>query len=55
MISATGHRPPAPGPGGRSSLLAEYHRPLSAYLTAALPLGFRVRHCARNPAARAAP
>ncbi|MEU6019733.1 class I SAM-dependent methyltransferase [Streptomyces sp. NPDC047515] len=34
-----------PGPDGRPSLLAEYHRPLSAYLTAALPLGFQVRHC----------
>ncbi|MFJ7948899.1 class I SAM-dependent methyltransferase [Streptomyces sp. NPDC096354] len=34
-----------PGPDGRPSLLAEYHRPLSAYLAAALPLGFQVRHC----------
>ncbi|MFC9845213.1 class I SAM-dependent methyltransferase [Streptomyces sp. NPDC060223] len=32
-----------PGPDGRPSLLAEYHRPLSAYLAAALPLGFQVR------------
>ncbi|MEU6540786.1 class I SAM-dependent methyltransferase [Streptomyces sp. NPDC047000] len=34
-----------PGPDGRPSLLTEYHRPLSAYLAAALPLGFQVRHC----------
>jgi len=34
-----------PGLDGRPSLLAEYHRPLSAYLAAALPLGFQVRHC----------
>jgi SAM-dependent methyltransferase len=34
-----------PGPDGRPSLLAEYHRPLSAYLAAALPLGFQVRRC----------
>jgi SAM-dependent methyltransferase len=34
-----------PGPDGRPSLLTEYHRPLSAYLTAALPLGFQVRRC----------
>jgi SAM-dependent methyltransferase len=34
-----------PGPDGRPSLLTEHHRPLSAYLTAALPLGFQVRHC----------
>ncbi|HEV7625800.1 MAG TPA: methyltransferase domain-containing protein [Streptomyces sp.] len=34
------------GPDGSPSLLAEYHRPLSAYLTAAIPLGFQVRHCA---------
>ncbi|TLS44395.1 class I SAM-dependent methyltransferase [Streptomyces montanus] len=34
-----------PGPDGRPCLLAEYHRPLSAYLAAALPLGFQVRHC----------
>ncbi len=33
------------GPDGRPSLLTEYHRPLSAYLAAALPLGFQVRHC----------
>ncbi|MFF7987510.1 class I SAM-dependent methyltransferase [Streptomyces sp. NPDC007901] len=37
--------PRRPGPDGRPSLLTEYHRPLSAYLAAALPLGFRVRHC----------
>ncbi|CAM5506708.1 2-methoxy-6-polyprenyl-1,4-benzoquinol methylase, mitochondrial [Streptomyces alboniger] len=37
--------PRRPGPDGRPSLLAEYHRPLSAYLSAALPLGFQVRHC----------
>ncbi|MFI7276402.1 class I SAM-dependent methyltransferase [Streptomyces sp. NPDC049879] len=34
-----------PGPDGRPSLLDEYHRPLSAYLAAALPLGFQVRRC----------
>ncbi|MEU9454520.1 methyltransferase domain-containing protein [Streptomyces sp. NPDC048277] len=34
-----------PGPDGSPSLLAEYHRPLSAYLAAALPLGFQVVHC----------
>ncbi|MEO3751394.1 class I SAM-dependent methyltransferase [Streptomyces sp. B6B3] len=33
------------GPDGRPALLTEYHRPLSAYLAAALPLGFQVRHC----------
>ncbi|WP_329251135.1 class I SAM-dependent methyltransferase [Streptomyces sp. NBC_01478] len=37
--------PRRPGPDGRASLLTEYHRPLSAYLAAALPLGFQVRHC----------
>ncbi|MHC3469523.1 class I SAM-dependent methyltransferase [Streptomyces sp. 7R007] len=34
-----------PGPDGLPSLLAEYHRPLSASLAAALPLGLQVRHC----------
>jgi ubiquinone/menaquinone biosynthesis C-methylase UbiE len=34
-----------PGPDGRPAVLTEYHRPLSAYLAAALPLGFQVRHC----------
>ncbi|WP_261567509.1 class I SAM-dependent methyltransferase [Frankia gtarii] len=34
-----------PGPDGRPSLLAEYHRPLSDYLAAALPLDFQVRQC----------
>ncbi|MFF1837407.1 class I SAM-dependent methyltransferase [Streptomyces sp. NPDC058231] len=34
-----------PGLDGRPSLLTEYHRPLSAYLAEALPLGFQVRHC----------
>lgn len=34
-----------PGPDGRPSLLTEYHRPPTAYLAAALPLGFQVRHC----------
>lgn len=33
------------GPDSRPSLLAEFHRPLSAYLAAALPLGLQVRHC----------
>ncbi|WP_369167652.1 class I SAM-dependent methyltransferase [Streptomyces sp. R28] len=37
--------PRRPGPDGHPSLLAEYHRPLSGYLAAALPLGFQVRHC----------
>jgi SAM-dependent methyltransferase len=37
--------PRRPGPDGRPSLLAEYHRPLSEYLLVALPLGFQVRHC----------
>ena len=37
--------PRRPGPDGRPSLLDEYHRPLSAYLAAALPLGFQVRGC----------
>ena len=34
------------GRDGRPSILTEYHRPLSAYLAAALPLGFQVRYCA---------
>ncbi|MFH8897859.1 class I SAM-dependent methyltransferase [Streptomyces coeruleorubidus] len=34
-----------PGPDGRPSLLTEHHHPLSAYLAAALPLGFQVRQC----------
>ena len=38
--------PREPGPDGRRSILAEYHRPLSAYLAAALPLGFQLRYCA---------
>ncbi|MGI5455510.1 class I SAM-dependent methyltransferase [Streptomyces sp. CA-249302] len=37
--------PRQPDPEGHPTLLAEYHRPLSAYLAAALPLGFQVRHC----------
>lgn len=32
--------------GNAPAILAEYHRPLSDYLTAALPLGFQVRQCA---------
>lgn len=50
-----------PGPDGRPSILTEYHRPLSAYLAAALPLGFQVRDCQeptcrrRTPAPRTAP
>lgn len=36
----------APGPDGRPSILDEYHRPLSDYLAAALPVGFHVRDCA---------
>lgn len=38
--------PREPGPDGRRSILADFHRPLSAYLAAALPLGFQVRYCA---------
>lgn len=34
-----------PGPDGVATVLREYHRPLSAYLEAALPLGFEVRGC----------
>ncbi|MGW1622387.1 class I SAM-dependent methyltransferase [Streptomyces sp. NPDC002172] len=37
--------PRRPGPDGRPSLLTEHHRPLSTYLSAALPLGFQVRRC----------
>jgi ubiquinone/menaquinone biosynthesis C-methylase UbiE len=44
--------PRKPG-DGRPSTLAEYHRPLSAYLAAALPLGFEVRHCAEPQPHRA--
>jgi len=35
-----------PGPERGPAILAEHHRPLSDYLAAALPLGFRVRSCA---------
>ncbi|BCJ38714.1 hypothetical protein Athai_62170 [Actinocatenispora thailandica] len=38
--------PRAPGPDGRPTILVEYHRPLSAYLTVALAHGFQLRHCA---------
>jgi len=38
--------PREPGSDGRRTILAEHHRPLSAYLTAALPHGFQLRHCA---------
>ncbi|HEU5356826.1 MAG TPA: methyltransferase domain-containing protein [Actinocrinis sp.] len=34
------------GPDGQRTILAEHHRPLSAYLTTALPHGFQLRHCA---------
>lgn len=37
--------PRRPGPDGRPSILAEFHRPLSEYLAVALPLGFQVRRC----------
>jgi ubiquinone/menaquinone biosynthesis C-methylase UbiE len=37
--------PRPPGPDGRPSILTEYHRSLSEYLSAALPLGFQVRRC----------
>jgi SAM-dependent methyltransferase len=33
------------GADGRPAVLAEHHHTLSAYLSAALPLGFQVRHC----------
>jgi SAM-dependent methyltransferase len=42
----------APGPDGRPSVFTEYHRPLSEFLAAALPAGFRVRHCAEPQRAR---
>ncbi|WP_211244097.1 methyltransferase domain-containing protein [Actinospica robiniae] len=35
-----------PGPDGRPTTFVEYHRGLSEYLAAALPVGFQVRHCA---------
>jgi ubiquinone/menaquinone biosynthesis C-methylase UbiE len=44
--------PRAPGPDGRRSILVEYHRPLSAYLTAALRYGFQLRLCAEPQADR---
>jgi len=50
--------PRRPGPAGRPSILTEYHRPLSEYLSAALPLGFQVRHCeepSRPPSVAADP
>ena len=34
------------GPAGDPAILPEYHRPLSTYLSAALPLDFQVRYCA---------
>ncbi|MFE2423088.1 class I SAM-dependent methyltransferase [Streptomyces hokutonensis] len=37
--------PRRPGPDGRAPLLAGYHRPLSDYLSAALPLGLQVHGC----------
>jgi SAM-dependent methyltransferase len=37
--------PRRPGPDGRPTILTEYHRPLSEYLSAALPWGFQVRRC----------
>jgi SAM-dependent methyltransferase len=37
------------------AILAEHHRPLSDYLAAALPLGFRVRHCEEPRRPRMAP
>lgn len=45
VVLLPAHPPRRPGPDGRATLLTEYHRPLSAYLSAALPLGFQVRHC----------
>jgi ubiquinone/menaquinone biosynthesis C-methylase UbiE len=38
--------PRAPGPDRRPTTFTEYHRELSDYLAAALPVGFQVRHCA---------
>lgn len=38
--------PRTPGPDGRPTTFTEYHRQLSDYLAAALPVGFQVRHCA---------
>ncbi|NUR58133.1 MAG: class I SAM-dependent methyltransferase [Catenulispora sp.] len=38
--------PRTPGPDGRPTTFTEYHRELSHYLAAALPVGFQVRHCA---------
>lgn len=35
-----------PGPDGQPTTFTEYHRQLSDYLAAALPVGFQVRHCA---------
>jgi SAM-dependent methyltransferase len=43
------------GTDGRASILTEYHRPLSEYLAAALPVGFQVRHCAEPHGARRRP
>lgn len=38
--------PRDPRGDGQPGILEEYHRPLSAYLASALPLGFELRHCA---------
>jgi ubiquinone/menaquinone biosynthesis C-methylase UbiE len=38
--------PRTPGADGRPTTFTEYHRQLSDYLAAALPVGFQVRHCA---------
>ena len=38
--------------GAPPSILVEHHRPLSAYLAAALPMGFQVRHCAEPKSPR---
>ncbi|HEU5425515.1 MAG TPA: methyltransferase domain-containing protein [Actinocrinis sp.] len=38
--------PREPGADGRRTILAEHHRPLSAYLATALPHRFQLRHCA---------
>jgi len=43
-----------PGPDGRPTILTEYQRPLSEYLSVALPLGFQVRHCSEPGRPRSA-
>jgi len=47
--------PRTPGPDGRPTVFTEYHRPLSEFLAAALPVGFQVRHCAELPSTNPPP